>query len=350
MSDRPLLELRDLSKRYGRYQAVAPAGLEIGANDFFAILGPSGCGKTTLLRMIGGFVEPSGGTILIDGQDVTHLPPEKRPTGMVFQNYGLFPHMTVRQNIAYGLKLRRRPRREIETEVERMMDLVHLTALADRPAPALSGGQRQRVALARALVLKPKVLLLDEPLAALDLKLRKAMHQELRSLHQAIGGTFILVSHDQAEVMTLANRVAVMNHGRIIQEGPPREIYSRPADAFVSGFVGEANMIPTERRSGRVEIGPGASLPSPGADGPVTVMIRPEHLRLGAVQPPLRLEARVLDAIFLGAHAHVICAAANGRPLTIQIGGEAIDTLPAIGEGVTIGLTPETVLVLEGHS
>ncbi|HEY0290834.1 MAG TPA: ABC transporter ATP-binding protein, partial [Hansschlegelia sp.] len=273
-----LLRLDGVTRRYGDHVAVAPTDLSIQAGDFFAILGPSGCGKTTLLRMIGGFVAPSAGTVWIDGADVTRLGPERRPSGMVFQNYGLFQHMTVRQNIAYGLKLRREPKARIDAAVDEMMDLVHLRHLADRPAPQLSGGQRQRVALARALILKPKVLLLDEPLAALDLKLRKTMHGELRALHQAIGGTFILVSHDQSEVMTLADRVAVMDGGRIVQEGSPRDIYTKPADAFVSTFIGEANVIPGIRRGGRIDLGPDARLEHVGRDGPVNIMLRPEQI------------------------------------------------------------------------
>ena len=342
----PLLQLDGITKAYGGHVAVQSTSLTVERGDFFAILGPSGCGKTTLLRMIGGFVEPTGGTIRIGGIDVTRLGPERRPTGMVFQHYGLFQHMTVRQNIAYGLKLRRTPKDEIDAAVNDMMVLVDLRHLADRPATALSGGQRQRVALARALILKPKVLLLDEPLAALDLKLRKAMHSELRSLHQAIGGTFVLVSHDQNEVMTLANRVAVMQDGAIIQEGSPRQLYSRPATSFVSSFIGEANILPGHRRNGRVELAIGAQLAAPGPDGPVRLVLRPEQIELepgGGAEASL--EAMVRDVVFLGAFTHLHCSLADGSPLLVHL--EARQAPPPAGARVRVGWRQESRLVLE---
>lgn len=345
-----LVELDRLSKRYGAYTAVNPTSLSIQPNDFFAILGPSGCGKTTLLRMIGGFVAPSGGSIRIDGADVTELGPERRPTGMVFQNYGLFPHMTVRQNIAYGLKLRRLPRREIDAAVDQMMDLVHVTELAARLVPELSGGQRQRVALARALVLKPKVLLLDEPLAALDLKLRKTMHRELRTIHQAIGGTFILVSHDQAEVMTLANRVAVMNAGTIMQEGSPRDLYAKPANSFVSTFIGEANVLRRERRDGRLEIGPDTSFPNAGRDGAVDIIIRPERITINpGPDSTIQLRAKTIDALFLGPFAHVRCELAGGDSILVHIDSEHLTSLPAPGSDITLGWPADAQLVMDAQ-
>ncbi|GLK69040.1 ABC transporter ATP-binding protein [Hansschlegelia plantiphila] len=342
-----LLRLDGVTRRYGDHVAVAPTDLSIQAGDFFAILGPSGCGKTTLLRMIGGFVAPSAGTVWIDGADVTRLGPERRPSGMVFQNYGLFQHMTVRQNIAYGLKLRREPRARIDAAVDEMMDLVHLRHLADRPAPQLSGGQRQRVALARALILKPKVLLLDEPLAALDLKLRKTMHGELRALHQAIGGTFILVSHDQSEVMTLADRVAVMDGGRIVQEGSPRDIYTKPADAFVSTFIGEANVIPGIRRGGRIDLGPDARLDHAGRDGPVNIMLRPEQMELDPPSGAPSLEASVVDLIFLGPFTHLHCALDDGVRLLVHLESRKLATFPAPGGRVRLGWNPSEQLVLD---
>ncbi|MCB8883699.1 ABC transporter ATP-binding protein [Acidisoma cellulosilytica] len=344
----PLLELRGLAKRYGAHTAVHPTSLAIEKNDFFAILGPSGCGKTTLLRMIGGFVPPSEGRILVAGADVTRLPPERRPTGMVFQNYGLFPHMTARQNIAYGLRLRRTARRDLDRAVDEMLALVHLEAFADRLVPQLSGGQRQRVALARALILKPQVLLLDEPLAALDLKLRKAMHRELRQIHQAIGGTFILVSHDQTEVMTLANRVAVMNGGKVVQQGAPRDIYTRPADAFVSAFVGEANILPANRLRGVIELAPGTVLADPGPDQPVNVVIRPEQIQFGpGAETAIRLQARMVDAIFLGPFSHLRCELATGASLLVQIDSNDLNRMPALGSNVTLGWQAGNHLVLD---
>ncbi|MFC7051258.1 ABC transporter ATP-binding protein [Hansschlegelia quercus] len=344
----PLLKLDGLTKRYGDHVAVAPTSLSIQPRDFFAILGPSGCGKTTLLRMIGGFVQPSGGTVQIGGADVTRLGPERRPTGMVFQNYGLFQHMTVRQNIAYGLKLRREPKARMDAAVDEMMALVHLDHLAERAAPELSGGQRQRVALARALILKPKVLLLDEPLAALDLKLRKTMHRELRALHQAIGGTFILVSHDQSEVMTLANRVAVMEHGAVVQEGSPRDIYMRPANVFVSGFIGEANTLRGSRRDGRIELAGGASLAHAGRDGAVSVVLRPEQLELEPIEPArVSLEAEVTDLIFLGPFTHLHCTLANGDALLVHVESRHVAAAHRPGARIRLGWKADDQLVLD---
>ena len=227
---------------FGDIVAVHPLDLAIYHGDFLAILGPSGCGKTTLLNMIAGFLFPNSGSIEIDGRDVTHIGPDQRPTNMVFQGYALFPHMTLRQNVAYGLKISKTPPSEIEARVDEMIELVHLEGLEQRAVTELSGGQQQRVALARALIMRPDVLLLDEPLAALDLKLRKTMQQELRRIHRSIGGTFVFVTHDQDEAMGLANRIAVMDGGRLIQEGNAEEIYAAPKTRFVSTFIGEANV------------------------------------------------------------------------------------------------------------
>jgi ABC-type Fe3+/spermidine/putrescine transport system ATPase subunit len=305
--DAPLVSLTGLTKRFGSHTAVHPSALDIYRGDFLAILGPSGCGKTSLLRMIGGFLEASGGSVKIDGVDVTHMRPERRPTNMVFQGYGLFPHMTVRQNIAYGLRITKVAPAEIEARVEEAIDLVHLNKLADRPVPQLSGGQAQRVALARALIMRPKVLLLDEPLAALDLKLRKAMQEELRRIHRSIGGTFVFVTHDQEEAMGLANRMVVMHDGRIVQEGTPAEVYSAPKTRFVATFVGEASLLPGARKSGLVALEAGPRFPHAGPDGPVSAMVRPEAFTLLAPgsQPPggedwLTLEGRLADVVFLG--------------------------------------------------
>ena len=224
-----LVWLRDVSKRSGR--SSGPAARSRHPRRRFAILGPSGCGKTTLLRIIGGFIAPTTGAVEIDGAEVTKLGPEHRPTNMVFQGYGLFPHMSVRQNIGYGLRIGKVPRDEIESRVAEIIALVRLEELAERGTHELSGGQQQRVALARALVMRPKVLLLDEPLGALDLKLRQVMQEELRQIHYRIGGTFVFVTHDQGEALGLANRIAVMEDGAIVQEGGPEEIYGQPKTA-----------------------------------------------------------------------------------------------------------------------
>ncbi len=312
--DRPMVRLRGVAKRFGALDAVQPLDLDIHRGDFLAILGPSGCGKTTLLRVIGGFLAPSRGTIEIDGVDVTRLGPERRPTNMVFQGYGLFPHMNVRQNISYGLRLAKLARPEIDRRVGEIAALGRIEDLLDREVHRLSGGQQQRVALARALVMRPKVLLLDEPLAALDLKLRQTMQEELRRLHREIGGTFVFVTHDQGEALGLANRIAVMEAGRIVQEGTPEDIYGAPRTRFVSTFIGEANMIPGHRRDGMIELAAGAMFQAPGPDGPVTIMIRPQLVRVGMDKPTgdVMVSGRLEDAVFLGPYVRYRVRLDNG--------------------------------------
>ncbi len=297
-----LVRLHGISKHYGKVVAVEPLDLEIRRGDFLAILGPSGCGKTTLLRTIGGFIAPTTGRVEIAGTDVTRWGPEKRPTNMVFQGYGLFPHMNVRQNIAYGLRIAKFPKAELAGRVERAISLVHLEDLADRSPDALSGGQQQRVALARALVMEPEVLLLDEPLAALDLQLRKTMQEELRRIHSEIGGTFVFVTHDQGEALGLANRIAVMQEGRIVQDGGPEDIYSRPATRFVANFIGDANILVGRRESGRIQLEAGSSFGDEGQDGAVLVVLRPEALSIqgGGAATDLSLSGRVVDRVYLG--------------------------------------------------
>jgi spermidine/putrescine ABC transporter ATP-binding subunit len=334
----PLVRLRGVSKSFGKTVAVRPLDLDIARGDFVAILGPSGCGKTTLLRMIGGFIMPSTGTIEIGGADVTRLGPERRPTNMVFQGYGLFPHMTVRQNIAYGLKIAKRPRGEIEQRVGEMLSLVHLRELADRGIQELSGGQQQRVALARALVMRPQVLLLDEPLAALDLKLRQAMQEELRRIHHEIGGTFVFVTHDQGEALALANRIAVMEAGELVQQGDAEEIYARPRTRFVSTFIGEANVFEAARRGGAVELA-GRRTPSPGPDGRVTIVVRPEDVRLAPERPAADIvfEGVLEDMVYLGAYVKYRVALAGGQRLTATSADRATRLALSVGKPVFAG-------------
>ncbi len=326
-----LVRLSGLSKSFGPNVAVHPLDLEIEAGDFLAVLGPSGCGKTTLLRMIGGFETPSSGRIEIEGRDVTRLGPEKRPTNMVFQGYGLFPHMNVRQNVSYGLKLRGISRQQVGDQVSEVLRLVHLEEFADRPVGKLSGGQQQRVALARALVLRPTVLLLDEPLAALDLKLRKTMQEELRRLHQIVGGTFVFVTHDQSEALNLANRIAVMEAGRIVQVGGPEDIYRRPATRFVSTFIGEANVLSAERRNGEVILPWGNSFPTAGADGSVSVVVRPEHISLNGAEPV----GEIFDVVFLGPFVRIGIRMADGSELAVHM-TEPTGTVPRVGDRVGV--------------
>ena len=344
-----LVRLRGLSKRFGSVEAVRPLDLEIHAGDFFAILGPSGCGKTTLLRMIGGFIAPTTGAVEIDGADVTRLGPERRPANMVFQGFGLFPHMNVRQNVAYGLRIAKVARAEIDERVGEVIRLVRLEELADRGINQLSGGQQQRVALARALIMRPKVLLLDEPLGALDLKLRQAMQQELRRIHHEIGGTFVFVTHDQSEALGLANRIAVMESGRIVQEGGPEEIYSEPRTRFVSTFIGEANLFSGTRSGGAVRLDAGASFPAEGSDAPVLVVVRPEAMRVGEQIPPdgVALEGRVEDIVFLGAYVRCEVTLPGGDLITAHLSGPAARAAVGIGDSVRLGWSTAEHRIIE---
>lgn len=335
-----LVRLTGLSKTFGHSVAVHPLDLDIEAGDFLAILGPSGCGKTTLLRMIGGFETPTTGEVEISGKIVTRLGPERRPTNMVFQSYGLFPHMTVRQNVAYGLKLKRIESGKIDDQVDETLRLVHLETFADRSVTKLSGGQQQRVALARALVMRPAVLLLDEPLAALDLQLRKAMQDELRRLHHIVGGTFVFVTHDQGEALALANRIAVMEAGRVVQTGGPEDIYRRPATRFVSTFIGEANVLTAERRAGTVHLPWGETLPSQGLDGRLSVVIRPEHIALRA---PGDCHGVVRDIVFLGSFVKLQVRMADGHELRVHLPEHSMATVPKVGDRVSIDWRPEDV-------
>jgi spermidine/putrescine transport system ATP-binding protein len=347
----PLLELRGVAKRFGAATAVHPLDLGVERGEFLAILGPSGCGKTTLLRMVGGFEEPSEGRVLIEGRDVTRLGPERRPTNMVFQGYGLFPHLDVARNVAYGLRLRRLPADEIRARVAEMLRLVRLEDFASRPVTKLSGGQQQRVALARALVMRPAVLLLDEPLAALDLKLRKAMQDELRRLHREIGGTFVFVTHDQEEALGLASRIAVMEAGRVVQEGPPEAIYRAPRTRFVSTFLGDANVLPAARRAGVVELPCGVRLDHPGRDGPVSVVLRPEAVRVAAAAAAAgegpRVEATLVDAVFLGAQTRLLLRLPCGQEITALRAEPAGEPPPPPGSAVPLAFRAEDARCLD---
>ncbi|MEX0851904.1 MAG: ABC transporter ATP-binding protein [Bauldia sp.] len=240
---KPFIEFRNVTKRFGDFTAVDDISLGIYEREFFALLGPSGCGKTTLMRMVAGFDEPTSGQVLLDGQDLAGIPPYRRPSNMMFQSYALFPHMTVEANVAFGLKQAGMPKPEIAARVEEMLTLVKLTPFAKRKPHQLSGGQKQRVALARSLAKKPKVLLLDEPLGALDKKLREETQFELTDLQQKLGLTFVIVTHDQEEAMTVADRIAVMDHGRVVQVASPAEIYEQPNSRYVADFIGDINLI-----------------------------------------------------------------------------------------------------------
>src|SRR5436305_3138315 len=250
MAARPLVTFDNVTKRFGDFAAVDGLTLDVFAREFFALLGPSGCGKTTLLRMLAGFEQPDAGRVVLEGEDLAGVPPYRRPVNMMFQSYALFPHMTVAGNVAFGLKQDGLPKDEVAVRVDEMLGLVQLGPLASRKPDQLSGGQRQRVALARSLAKRPKVLLLDEPLAALDRKLREETRFELKELQRGLATTFVIVTHDQDEAMTVADRIGVMNHGKLAQVGTPAEIYERPNSPWVAGFVGGVNLL-----EGRVTAG-----------------------------------------------------------------------------------------------
>ncbi|MCD6727245.1 MAG: ABC transporter ATP-binding protein [Solirubrobacteraceae bacterium] len=281
----PIVRVRGVRKTFGGVDAVAGVDLDVRTGEFLSFLGPSGCGKTTLLRIIAGFERPDAGSVEVAGRDITALPPNRRPLNMVFQRYALFPHLTVRDNVAFGMRLRRLPRREIAARVAEMLELVQLTHCAGRHPNQISGGQAQRVALARALANDPTVLLLDEPLTALDRAVRGDMQQELKRIQAEIGTTFVYVTHDQEEAMAMSSRIALMSEGRIVQLAPPGELYRRPGSVFAAGFVGDANLLRcrVEQHAGRSAV-VYAGRPLPGLDpagrsGEVRAMVRPEDLK-----------------------------------------------------------------------
>lgn len=304
------VSIRAVSKRYGAFQAVDDVSLDIRSNEFFTLLGPSGCGKTTLLRMLAGFDLPTAGHILLDGEEITHLPPNARPINTVFQNYALFPHMTVAENVGFGLKMLGRSAPEIDHAVGEMLRLVRLDDRRAAAVTQLSGGQQQRVALARALAPRPKMLLLDEPLSALDLKLRKSMQIELKRLQAETNITFVFVTHDQEEALTMSDRIAVMCEGKIRQTGSARDIYNLPADRFVADFIGQTNFLQgtvaeLEEDFAFVKLDAGAlvrsSIPQGfRPNGRVTVSVRPEHANIVAEGGSSIINGRLDETIFLG--------------------------------------------------
>jgi iron(III) transport system ATP-binding protein len=318
--------LQDLSKHFGPVKAVDGVTLEVEAGTLVCLLGPSGCGKTTTLRMIGGFEEPTTGRVFIGDDDVTAMPPYARPTAMVFQNYALFPHMSVYDNIAYGLRARRVPKAEIEEQVREVIALMELHGQEKKSPPQLSGGQQQRVALARALVIHPKVLLFDEPLSNLDAKLRVRMRSEIRAVQRRLGITSIYVTHDQEEAFSLADRVALMNAGQLIQLGTPRELYSEPADRFVADFVGVSNIVPVEVVESSAD---GATVrvfgqtihsrrPPRDANGQVSVVLRPEALGIEK-DADTGVPARVRTLAFTGPLARYTVVVGDGTVLTVDL-------------------------------
>ncbi len=317
-----MIELRDIHKRFGAFTAVGGVSLSIRDGEFLTLLGPSGCGKTTLLRMVSGFESPDSGSVWLDGDDVTALPPYRRDVNQVFQSYALFPHLSVRDNVAFGLRIRRLPRADVDRRVAAAVEMVSLAGMEARKPHQLSGGQRQRVALARALVLEPRVLLLDEPLAALDAKLRRTMQVELKRLQARVGITFVFVTHDQEEAMTMSDRVAVMNAGHVEQLGTPADVYHRPATAFVATFLGQANLLPchvVDRIAGRVRLADGTELtadPAALSGDDLLLMVRPERLRLTAGPAAGAFAVRATDRLFRGPVEQLTVQTPGGTVLT----------------------------------
>ena len=332
---KPLVEFRGVTKRFGTVTAVSDLSLSLYPREFFALLGPSGCGKTTLMRMLAGFETPDEGQILLDGVDITAVPPHLRPVNMMFQSYALFPHLSVADNIAYGLKREGLPRAEITRRVEEMLALVKLDGLGRRKPDQLSGGQRQRVALARALAKRPKLLLLDEPMAALDRKLREATQFELMDLQSELGTTFMVVTHDQDEAMTMADRMAVMDHGRLVQIGPPDVIYEAPANHYVAEFVGDINILEGRVASiegdlVKVETGIAGTVeldeerPALAIGAPVLVGLRPEKIELSHDEPAgdvNKVAGEIWDIGYLGdvTMVQVMVGGESGRLMKVAL-------------------------------
>ncbi len=337
------LVLDHLSKRFGPLAAVDDVALSVAHGTFVCLLGPSGCGKTTLLRMIAGLEEPTEGRILLDGADITARDAHQRDFGMVFQSLALFPHLTVGENIAYPLRIRGASKAEQTARVDELLALVHLPGLAGRPIAKLSGGQRQRVAIARALARSPKLFLLDEPLSALDAKLREAMQVELRQLQRRLGITTIVVTHDQREAMTMADLIVVMGEGRIRQAGTPLEIYRRPSDAFVAAFIGSTNIFPARSGEGGAHV-PGGSIPGLGVAGEAVVSVRPEDIRL--TDPAnASIRGRVNFVRDLGATVETYVACGECEIVAVSSPRDRLD----LREGAEVGVVikPEDCVVLK---
>jgi spermidine/putrescine transport system ATP-binding protein len=342
------VRLENVTKRFQEVTAVDDLSLEIESGKFYALLGPSGCGKTTTLRMIGGFEEPTQGTIYLGDRAVTELPPHKRDVNTVFQSYALFPHLSIFENVAFGLRRKGLKGPELRARVDEMLKVVGLEGYAGRHSRQLSGGQQQRVALARALVNSPRVLLLDEPLGALDLKLRKEMQLELKRIQHEMQFTFVHVTHDQEEAMTMADWIVVMNGGRIEQMGQPAELYERPRTSFVANFLGVSNLLPgTVEGKDAVRLDAGQllqidSATIDGRTGPVAVGVRPEKLRIGGADAN-RLRGRVLESAYIGASTQYVVTTPVGQ-VTVSVQGAGSQSP---GDEVELSFAPDATFVVD---
>ena len=348
------LTLTGIQKRFGSTVAVEDFNLSATKGEFVSFLGPSGCGKTTTLRMIAGFETPTAGSIVLDGGDITYRPPNKRNVGMVFQSYALFPNMTVAQNVGFGLRVRKRPADQIQKRVSELLELINLPDKASSFPYQLSGGQQQRVALARALAFEPEVLLLDEPLSALDAKIRVSLRQEIRSIQRQLGITTVYVTHDQEEALSLSDRVVVMSQGRVEQIGTPFEIYNFPTTRFVASFVGQLNVLPAmvvDAGAGRLTVGGqeirvSAKIEAP-AGSTMSLALRPEMVSMGdGVEGSNRLAGTVADVDFLGAIVRMRIRLGDGVVVTLDVFNEPTLKLPAVGSSITISFPAEGPLVM----
>lgn len=355
-----VIVLDDVRKQFGSFTAVERADFAIGRGEFFAMLGPSGCGKTTTLKMIAGFEQPTSGRVMLEGEDVSKTPPHRRNVNTVFQQYALFPHMTVADNVAFGPRSKKVPKSEYASRVRQMLEVVRLAEFADRKPTQLSGGQQQRVALARALVNFPSALLLDEPLAALDLKLREAMQFELKRIQREVGITFVFVTHDQGEALTMSDRIAVMSQGNVEQIGTPEEIYHCPASLFVAGFIGSANLLPgvVRDRDGDgsvVDLVAGPTIRASGGSEPVvgdqvSVMLRPERIRIVPDADPAgrSLAGVVSDLVFQGASARLAIRLGDGTELVTNVGTDVDLPFLRPGDDVHVGWQRGAAFLIPG--
>lgn len=352
------ISLEGLSKSFGNAVALQPTDLAVRQGEFLTLLGPSGSGKSTLLNLIAGAIAPSSGKIMLDGRDLTNVPPRDRGIGMVFQNYALMPHMTVFDNVAYPLRTRRVPSAEIKTRVMESIERVGLKGFEDRKPRQLSGGQQQRVGIARCIVYSPEIIMMDEPLGALDKKLREQMQGEIKRLHQEMGTTFIYVTHDQEEALNLSDRVCLMNVGEIAQLGTPDELYFEPNSKYVAGFIGESNMMEGTAQDGntlKIDSGDVIHVPTfaQAAGTRLAAMVRPERLHLvhagaaDAASTENRITGKVTEIAFVGSTTRLMVQAAGGMEMLVATISETSTTRAAIGDEVTVGWLPENTVILD---
>ncbi len=349
------ISVQNVTKTYGKVHALDDVSLEVQSGEFLTLLGPSGSGKTTLLMVLAGFTRPDCGALKFGEREVIRTPPHLRDVGMTFQSYALFPHMTVAGNVGYPLKLRKVPKAELQERVEQALETVQLGGFGDRRIDQLSGGQRQRVAVARAIVFEPRILLMDEPLSALDKKLRDQMQIELRHLHEKLGMTTVYVTHDQREALTMSDRIAVVNHGRIMQLATPRDLYERPANRFVADFIGESTFLEV-RREGRSILFDGMALrhdaPAPEART-LLLMVRPERVvlsRSGPKEGVNNFGATATEVVYQGDSFLLHANLTNGDQIVLRgaMRGANVTALPAVGEALTLCLAPEDTVLIDG--